>query len=125
MGTAFIIALRAAISLDTTEVQEAGNMASGIRRNVKEITSLLQHLYFWVQEAELWSTTGEVITNAANAAFDGDVMEWSEELHKRFISKQTSTGNEAIGDETIQNLNGTLTQLRSDIEAKTLASQSG
>eukprot|EP00957_Ditylum_brightwellii_P074406 5652892-Ditylum_brightwellii.AAC.1 len=46
-------------------------------------------------------------------------MEWSEEIHKRFISKQTSTGNEAIGDETIRNLNGTLTQLRNDIETKT------
>eukprot|EP00957_Ditylum_brightwellii_P193466 14731936-Ditylum_brightwellii.AAC.1 len=96
MGNTFIIALRAAISRDAIEVQEAGNTASGIGRNVEEITSLLQHLYFWAQEAELWLTAGEVITNAANAAFDEGVMEWSEELHKRFISRQTSTGNEAI-----------------------------
>eukprot|EP00957_Ditylum_brightwellii_P108884 8306577-Ditylum_brightwellii.AAC.1 len=76
MGNAFIIVLQAAILLDTIEVQEAGNTASGIGRNVKEIISLLQHLYFWAQEAELWSTTYEVITIAANAALDKDMMEW-------------------------------------------------
>eukprot|EP00957_Ditylum_brightwellii_P112643 8586498-Ditylum_brightwellii.AAC.1 len=72
MGNAFIIALRTAISLDAIKGQEAGNMASGIGRNVNAITSLLQHLYFWAQKAELWSMTGEVITNAANAALDED-----------------------------------------------------
>eukprot|EP00957_Ditylum_brightwellii_P206427 15348376-Ditylum_brightwellii.AAC.1 len=50
-------------------------------------------------------------------------MEWSEKLHKRFISKQTSTGSKAISDETIQNLNGTLTQIRSNIEVKTLSKE--
>mmetsp|Transcript_5189 Transcript_5189/g.7576 ORF Transcript_5189/g.7576 Transcript_5189/m.7576 type:complete len:251 (+) Transcript_5189:55-807(+) len=102
MGNAFIIALRAANSLDVIEGQEDGNMASGIGRNVKEITSLLQHLYFWAQKAELWSATGEVITNAANAAFDEDVLEWSDNLHARFISKQLDSGRNEICNDKIR-----------------------
>eukprot|EP00957_Ditylum_brightwellii_P072503 5510048-Ditylum_brightwellii.AAC.1 len=51
MGNAFIITLQVVILLDTIEVQEAGNTASGIGRNVEEITSLLQHLYYWAQDA--------------------------------------------------------------------------
>jgi len=44
-------------------------------------------------------------------------MEWSEELHTKFISKQTSNGSKEISDDTMRNLDGTLTQLRSDIKA--------
>eukprot|EP00957_Ditylum_brightwellii_P056069 4249387-Ditylum_brightwellii.AAC.1 len=90
MGNTFMIALRAAVSRDAVKVQELGMTSTGIGRNVKDIAPLLLHLYCWSQDVKLWSSTGEVVsnaTNAANAAFDEDVLEWSEELHSRFLSK--------------------------------------
>eukprot|EP00957_Ditylum_brightwellii_P083529 6349459-Ditylum_brightwellii.AAC.2 len=52
-------------------------------------------------------------------------MEWSEEFHTGFISKQTSNGSKEICDKKMRNLNGTLIQLRNDIEAgqKTLSKE--
>eukprot|EP00957_Ditylum_brightwellii_P167065 12718294-Ditylum_brightwellii.AAC.1 len=60
---------------------------------------------------------GEVITNAANVAFDKDVLEWSDDLHARFISKQLDSGRNEICNDTIMHLEGALTQLASEMEA--------
>eukprot|EP00957_Ditylum_brightwellii_P158348 12052838-Ditylum_brightwellii.AAC.1 len=109
-------ALKAAIARDALVIQEIETDEDDVGNNVKEITALLRRLYFWAQEAALWETMGEVVTNAANAAFDDDVTDWKVELHSRFISKQIDESRREVCNGTMENLKGTLVYLKNETE---------
>jgi len=112
----FMTALKAAIARDALVIQEIETDEDDVGNNVKEITALLRRLYFWAQEAALWETMGEVVTNAANAAFDDDVTDWKVELHSRFISKQIDESRREVCNGTMENLKGTLVYLKNETE---------
>eukprot|EP00957_Ditylum_brightwellii_P085072 6468273-Ditylum_brightwellii.AAC.1 len=113
MGEAFIIVLRVSISKDTIEAQQKDIATMRIGKNVKDITLLLQNLYCWAQDTALWDLEGKVTTNAA---FDKDVLEWSDEMHERFITNQVNKGKKSIYNNTMKNLEGTLTELKGEIK---------